>query len=315
MQKPDIWKLVLTHLAPTKNDPSYSDWRAYINRYIVPEVRQESIRFFGSTDCVESQNPGLDYASPAHRLRLRCFPHHDQLITVFDKLRLVESEIYTLCKWYGTRRAKEDFERKHRVTITDTTWDGVEPYCYVEPTVTLRAVNGASAEICFANGYNVSYDDGDAEMESSEVAVEDQVEHDDEESGEESEDGLQQSVGVELNERLMASAEANAAARARGEIVTMDAEWEQWLKEAAERGIAPGAPPRINSISGQWGREISEMYTDGPQPDIAILQAGSPLTQQHSHQIDHPSVGLSAIIRSPDLVQPAAAISGPIVEN
>ncbi|KAL9132033.1 MAG: hypothetical protein Q9217_000161 [Psora testacea] len=314
MQKPEIWKLVLAQIAPTKADPSSSDWRAYITRYIVPEVRQESTRFFGSTDCIESQNPGLDYASTAHRLRLHSFPHHNQLFTVFDKLQLTQGEIHALCKWYGTKKAREEFERKHRVKITDTTWDGVEPYQFIEPTLTLCGGTRADAVTNFVHGGNEMYENKDEEMGDSEEGEEEEAEEG-EEISEASEDELQQSVGVELNERLMASAEAHAEARARGEPVTMDAEWEQWLKEAAERGIAPGVPPSMNDTSTRWEMDNPDVFVDDARNEIAALQARLPPSQQNHPQRNSSPSGVWATIRPSDIVQPSATPAGPAVES
>ena len=149
-----------------------------------------------------------------------------------------------------------------------------------------------------------------------EEVEEEEAEEGGELSGDESEDELQQSVGVELNERLMASAEANAEARARGETVTMDPEWEQWLKEAAERGVAPGVPPRPNHTTVQWGREIPRVSGENAQPERStVLQARpSPLSEYHP-QIRHSASGVQSLIRPPDLSQSSATTSGPAVEG
>ena len=310
MQKPDIWKLVLAHLAPSKTDPSSSDWRSYINRYIVPEVKQEIIRFFGSIDNHEAQYPGLDYSNPAHRLRLRSFPHHHQLFVVFDKLRLTESELNTLCKWHGTKRAKEEFEKKHHLKIADTTWEGVHPYCHLEPTITLREGDDVVLETQMLAGYNRMRDE-DEEMGASQDGEED-VDEEESISGDGSEDELHQSVGVELNERLRANAEADAEARARGEQVTMDAEWEQWLKEAAERGIATGLPPTGLStitptpVPAQWGHEIPGIYTEAPHSQADSLQPHQPRSQQFDHRQQTSISMLQNMLSSHDLDVPGA---------
>ena len=279
MQKPEIWKLVLTHLAPSKTDPSNSDWRSYINRYIISEIKQENVRYFGSIDSQEAQYPGLDYTNPAHRLRLKSFPYHHKLFTVFDKLRLTEGEINNLCKWHGTKRSREEFEKKHHLRIAETTWEGVHPYRYLEPIVTVRegddtATNPQSM---------ISQDEAvqeDEEMEEFEdghgIIDEGRI------SAQESEDELQQSVGLELNARLRANAESDAEARARGEQVAMDAEWEQWLKEAAERGIPTGiTPPDISANSANvavipWEREPPGIFVPNPLPRNVGLQAHLP---------------------------------------
>ncbi len=45
MKKPDIWKLVLGRLLPAKSEFSRDDWRTYIQRYLLPEIQTETLRF------------------------------------------------------------------------------------------------------------------------------------------------------------------------------------------------------------------------------------------------------------------------------
>lgn len=227
MRKPEIWKLVLGRLLPAKSDFSRDDWRTYIQRYLLPEIQTETLRFYGENTSAEALHPGLDYVNPGHRARLQAFPRHNQLFGVFDALRLTESEINTLCKWEGTKLAKEHFERQHKTKVKDTTWDGIQPYNKPTPSRYLTpqrlSQRGCSAQM--KTSYELSSTFG-AELGDEMMEDSDEFDEDDE-SGEESEDELQQSYGMELNQRLIDG--------------RMDADWEQWMKEAIERGDVPGS--------------------------------------------------------------------------
>ena len=163
--------------------------------------------------------------------------------------------------------------------IQDTTWDGIEPYVSRIPTATTTQLRGGEHpdfEPTMSENVDLSELE-DEEMGSSDGEIEGEEEQ-------ESEDDLQQSVGVELNQRLLAATEA----RARGEEVVLDAAWEQWLKEAAERdevpNLVPLTRPGPNRASGQgatqWGQTIPEVFRYGPgtvpPPHIAALRARMP---------------------------------------
>ena len=226
MRKPEVWRLVLRRLLlSAKPNLSDNDWRGYIVHYLIPEIKAETQRFYGDNTSIESRHPGLDYANKGHRSRLAAFPHHKQLFGVFDKLRLTKDEIRELCKWKGTLFAKEEFERQDRSHIRDTTWDEIEQYHKPKPrahVVCMRpsrqggvATSRTACEIGFdedasADGYR---------CQARETGVGDQ------------QDGFeeaQRSQGVELHLRL---ADAD-----------MEAEWEQWMKEALERGDVSLSP-------------------------------------------------------------------------
>lgn len=280
MHKPAIAPLVFSRLFPSSQPSDPIDLRAHISRNIIPEVRSETVCFYGPINCLESQYPGLDYANPAHRIRLGRFPWHRRLFRVFDELRLSEHEIQSLCKWEGTRWARERYEKEEGVKIRDTTWDDIAMAIHANPTATRNVpseVDGAgddldagrsgaenrgemapmseitdlSESISDEEEDGEEDDDDEAEDEEEEGGEEgeeggeggeeegeEEDEDEDEEEGvqgyaaeEESEDELQQSVGLELNQRLLVATEA----RARGEEVVLDEDWEQWLKETAER--------------------------------------------------------------------------------
>ena len=278
MHRESITPLVYRYLFPNPKPNDPTGFQAHITRNLVPEVRAETLCFYGTIDCLESQYPGLDYAKPAHRLRLSRYVQHRKLFQAFDYLRLSDHEIQTLCKWEGTRWARERFEKDEGVTVRDTTWDDIAPCHRPHPTV-VRGVSDAEME----------RENGSDEVEGDEDEDEDEQMEDEEGEGE-SEDELQQSVGVELNQRLVAA----IAARARGEDATLDADWEQWLKEAAERGAVPefaqlpratpnqGIPratPNQGSHQTQstYGQNIPQLFQNQPgsalSADVAAMRA------------------------------------------
>ncbi|KAA6415873.1 MAG: hypothetical protein FRX48_00592 [Lasallia pustulata] len=264
MHKEPIAPLIYSCLFPNPkaNDPT--SFQAHITRNLVPEVQAETLCFYGTIDCLESQYPGLDYAKPAHRLRLSRYVQHRKLFQVFDYLRLSDHEIQTLCKLEGTRCARERFEKEEGVRVRDTTWDDIPACQRPHPTV---VGGGNGAEMEEENGSDeVNGDedeDGDEQME-------------DEEEGGESEDELQQSVGVELNERLIAA----TAARARGEDATLDADWEQWLKEAAERGTVPELLQLPRDTPDQGSRQMQPTYGQIIPQLFQQFQPGSALSSE-----------------------------------
>ena len=273
MRKPRIEELVMSRLFPQKKDIDPSDWQNYIRRSLVQEVRKENVYFYGISNCLESRYPGLDYANPAHRLRLNRFPCHRKLFTVFDELRLTDYEIQHLCKWEGTRSARETYEANKRVKIKDTTWNGVHDFR--DRMATITVASAYTEETMDTEVGEIS--DNDVELEDGNEEIRDYDEGE-EPPEEESEDELQRSVGVDLNQRLLAAAEA----RARGEEATIDADWEQWLKEAAERSNLPNITRNLNASLTlatpsqtspiYWGREIPEYLNE----DFAILRARLP---------------------------------------
>ena len=193
-------------------------------------------------------------------------------------MRLTDREILDICHWDGTLWHRSVYERRSGTTIRDTTFDGILPYYIREPTATLTQIRGGGSShgAVTSDREDVSEDE-DEEMDDSEGEII-------EEEEQESEDELQNSVGVELNQRLLAATEA----RARGEEAVLDAAWEQWLKEAVERDEMPGFPaliregPNREAIqhSSQWGQAIPEVFRygpgDAPPPQVDALRAQMP---------------------------------------
>lgn len=297
MKKPRMEELVMSRLFTTRKDIDPNDWQTHVRRNLVPEVRAETVCFYGPTDCLEAQYPGLDYNKLAHRLRLGRFPYHRRLFRVFDELRLMENEIQRLCRWEGTRWAREIYEANNRIKIKDTTWEGVADYKDRATTASRPLLRGGHLEVGpVAVSENMEAEDEGEDDEMDDEADEDDEDDEEEVSEEESDDEVQQSVGVELHQRLLAASEA----RARGEEVILDADWEQWLKEAAERDAHAGMPHLVQSTSisadatqtpVQWDGEIPDFFIDNPTPEIAAMQLGLPPAPQY-----HPSPSSSAAL-------------------
>ena len=269
--------MIFNHVFPNPSRKRPVDFDDFVQRCILPEVRRETQAFYGSINCLESQYPGLDYSSQAARNRLSRFVYHARLFNAFDTLRLTESEISCICTWEGTKHKKEAYERIKGVKIRDTTWDGVEPHVPRQPESTVTAqlgVNGAMDHGEMAEG-GVGLNDENEKMEPEAEEDEDEEEEVEDESDVEL---VSHSVGVELNRRLLAATEA----RARGEEAVLDADWEQWLKEAAERRNLEGLqfPSILDQTPGaQWSSEIPEVFrysTDETPPHVAALQARMP---------------------------------------
>ncbi|KAL8850568.1 MAG: hypothetical protein Q9221_004525 [Calogaya cf. arnoldii] len=248
MHKPSLAPIIYARLYPAPKPTDPPNFQVHINKLLVPEVRLETARFYGHIDCIEAQYPGLDYAVTAHRMRLGRFPYHRRLFQIFDQLRLTDYEIQTLCRWEGTRWARERYEKDVGSRVRDTTWEDIIEARQETPTVTRTQLQATDQpEMHLANQDNV--------MEHWVQDAHDERNYNEEQ---ESEDELQQSVGVELNQRLMAATEA----RNRGEEAVLDADWEQWLKEAAERGVMPdptiaNAARAIVAGPSNWTREES----------------------------------------------------------
>ena len=263
MRKPSIAPLVYARLFPAPKSTDPPTFQAHLSRNIVQEVRAEISCYYGPTDCLEAQYPGLDYANPAHRSRLSRFTFHRRLFRAFGELRLTDEEIRELCRWEGTKFAREKYEEQHHCQIRDTTWDDVEVEEPRRASATKNYQRGGEF-----NGTSLSgrLDDGKLLEKEGDVPDDDgSIE------GEDSEDELQHSVGVDLNRHLLAA----TAARARGEQVVLDADWEQWLKEAAERGASEatsltGAGPTgdLPSNPGSYGQQT--LFQSSSQQQIVV---------------------------------------------
>ncbi|KAJ5497924.1 hypothetical protein N7453_006975 [Penicillium expansum] len=218
MRKPSVGQIVYnaTFPRPRTNDPG--SFGAHISRNLVPEV---------------PQYPGLDYSYGPHRMRLSRFPWHRRLFRTFDELGLTEEEISSLCRWEGTKSARQRYEAEEGIIVRDTTAHSVRP-ASPQPAPSIE-IHFNDCDFCGTE----EEDDQIIETQSNDTvraidsrassyrSAEEEHEIEDELSDEEME-----SCGVALNNRILAA----MAARDQGTDVPLDEDWEQWLKEAGERG-------------------------------------------------------------------------------
>ncbi|KAF2846904.1 hypothetical protein T440DRAFT_377910, partial [Plenodomus tracheiphilus IPT5] len=274
-RKNPISVLVYNSLFPTPSPTDPPSFSAHLSKNLVGEVRIETANFYGSLDTIEARYPGLNYAFAPHRKRLGRFPHHRRLFEAFDRLGLTEAEIQGFCRWEGTLWARERYERDEGVRVEDTT--GVEIKEWIDRREEFRARrnnlhNGSSTN---NNGINVKTDIEveieqlhhhihqqhshnpnnnnphtlDTEMPDSPSSSQDPEEQ---EPDSDSDPTPQTSIGFSLNARLLHA----AALRDQGApnvSMLVDPEWEQYLKEAQERGELNIEATReaLRSMAGQ----------------------------------------------------------------
>lgn len=285
MHKPAIVPLLYSRLFPNARPNDPGTFSAHITHNLIPEVRLETNTFYGSYDSIEAQYPGLDYTNPGHRARLTRFAWHRRLFRAFDELRLTSSDIEALCKWEGTKFARERYQEESGTRIRDTTWDGVEHTQQKRATAIrtplLDAPNPETENLRGGGSRTPLASEMEGEEDSDEEPYE-----------EESEDELQQSIGVDLNRRLMAATEA----RARGEQAVMDEDWEQWLKEASERsGTSASMPIPIAGSSRDptnhpvaYGQTIPAIFSSNPTAEVRALQSRLPPPPRYTDYVSGP---------------------------
>ncbi|KAK4116212.1 hypothetical protein N656DRAFT_765217 [Canariomyces notabilis] len=243
-------QLVYEYMFPKPRPEHPQNFHAFLQRYLILEVRQETHSFYGHLDTPEAKYPGLDYTHPIHRIRLSRWQWHRRLFRAFDALRLTPAEIAGLTKWEGTKWAKERFEKEQGYPIHDTTADGFPNYTGLE------ARAGLSTE-----SSRRQLEETEAPLSPPEETAEEEVDDDEGQEEEEEEqeadedeesDGELQSVGLALNERLR---ERVALRNISGDIsMPLDEEWENWLKNAIESGELPHVADQIARLPGQHSR-------------------------------------------------------------
>lgn len=215
MKRRSIDVLVYEHMFPHPKPTDPQCWSSFLQRNLIPEVRQETACFYGSLDTREAQYPGLDYSKPSHRMRLGRFTWHRRLFRAFNALRMTHSEIAGLTHWEGTRWAKERFEKEQNIVIRDTTGDHIKDW--VEPE--LRRPE--ARPVPFLDGAGMGSLD-DVEEDDEELEGADETDEDDNEDGD---------YGDDYSDPELERAMLNLN-RPRAGI--SDEEYEYWLKEAAE---------------------------------------------------------------------------------
>ncbi|KAL7924064.1 hypothetical protein ACQKWADRAFT_287150 [Trichoderma austrokoningii] len=232
---------------PKSLDPQ--DFQGLVQRSLIPEVRQETHSFYGHLETQEAKYPGLDYTHPTHRIRLSRWSWHRRLFRAFDTLSLTPGEISALTKWEGTKWAKEKFEEEQGIVIRDTAADGLPDW--TRPARRAAAQQGRSVRI---HTIDISNLDDDENMET---------EGSDEELA---------SVGVSLNQHLL----AQAARREAGDSsAVLDEEWEQWLKNVIESGQLALLTERMTEeMLGQSRSPNPILVSHLPDGMLAMARAG-----------------------------------------
>lgn len=326
MLKPDLQPLVYAQLFPYPGPGDPQSFAGLISRHLIPEVRAETMRFYGGINCIEAQYPGLDYTSPGHRLRLSYYTWHRRLFRVFDAMELTDHEIYTFCRWEGTKYARARYERDTGTVIRETTWDGIEvyesnprptstPYAHSPKTKLRGGKRSPSISVAASDTLSPTYSastDETGELHDHEEEVGDD---DNEDLESEDDDLLAHSVGTALNQRLLAA----TAARARGEDVVLDPDWEQWMKEAAERGGIPvipdpasatGAAPASASATATAHRALSSVpgvfrWELTPPQSLTLVEGSQRALRHYARHPPQPSSSSSSPLQ---MLRPASRL-------
>lgn len=284
MHKPSIAQAVYNATFPRPKSSDPTSFNLHITRNLVPEVRIETSAFYGSLDCIEAQYPGLDYSYGPHRMRLGRFPWHRRLFEVFDELGLTNAEIDSLCRWEGTKSARERYEKEEGVKVHDTTADGVRPATPAPPPSARFPTDEAAATPTYSAQDSAKDIDSTVvqEMLPMMATTQQQSEGDDFEG--DYSDGEMESYGMQLNQRLIYA----TAARERGDnTIPLDEDWEQWLKEAVERG---SYSDMLNAV--RTGQPLETRSNNPaspiPSPGAALMSqlaiaAQQPVTAQTVH--------------------------------
>jgi len=255
--------------SPTPSDPP--NFATHLTKYLVGEVRIETATFYGSLDTIEARYPGLNYAHAPHRKRLGRFPYHKKLFEAFDALGLTDFEIQGFCRWEGTLWARERYEKDEGVKVVDTTGMEIGPWVDRRgeaPKTTAGKSAKSGAGVDAEKGINVKTDieveimdvpaadsENEAEDEGVDLDMDDDADAtvhgeahlrsenetastDDNDNHNGTASADRSSYNWELDERLR----QGLAMREQGVNIPMDPAWEQYLKEAHERGeLSPEA--------------------------------------------------------------------------
>ncbi|EXJ89837.1 hypothetical protein A1O3_02904 [Capronia epimyces CBS 606.96] len=216
MRKPCIADLIYQKTFPKPKQSDPASFYIHVHRHIVGEIRAEVQTFYGAIDTLEAQYPGLDYTYPPHRRRLSRYTWHRRLFRVFDELGLTNGEILSLCKWEGTRAAKERYEEEAETEVRTTTGNDV---------VAIPVGSGPRAVF-----EDLSRSDSDDQSET--VAAEaEQEDSDPFKVGQQLVDSRSPDPANEIFEVLRDV----MLSRLQGESLATNQALEQWLKEALER--------------------------------------------------------------------------------
>lgn len=205
MKGRSVDEVIFDQLFPKPKTGEPPNFQAFLQRNLIPEVRQETQSFYGHLETPEAKYPGLDYSHPTHRIRLARFTWHRRLFRAFDALGLTKSEISALTRWEGTLWAKQKYEKEQGITIRDTTGDCISNWVCDAPLPAAAIRSPAHVRVTPTTAVTTENDDEDDSADDQEAL---------EDSGDD----------VDGTERNTPSSMID------------DEEWEQWLKNAIETG-------------------------------------------------------------------------------
>jgi hypothetical protein len=144
-----------------------------------------------------------------------------------------------LCRWEGTLWARQRYERDEGIRVLDTTGTEIQPWVDRRPLPRRKAGRSPASHIKVKTDIEIEIEEmrntptPAPQSQQEDTAMQDataQIEDSDEEL---------ESVGIELNQRLIAAAAAREHIGLPNSDIPMDPAWEAYLKEAAERGGIP----------------------------------------------------------------------------
>lgn len=256
---------IYSHLFPRPSSHDPPNFSAYLARFLIPEIRIETARFYGSLETTEARYPGLNYTYPPHVARLSSFPHHARLFSAIAELGITDTEVLDMVRWEGTLWARERFEKDEGLQVKDTTGDGITDW--VDPRVVprktvprkmktsrgkIRAVTTMTVTRTLPVVPRVAVEEREvvAEGNVADMPLDlcDECDVDNEDVDEDDDMGADtpdeddetlgsvgehiESIGINLNRRLLEA----VVRRERGENVEMDPDFEAYLKEQIENG-------------------------------------------------------------------------------
>jgi hypothetical protein len=280
-----VASLLYAHLFPSPGPSDPPNFQTHLARDLIPEIRIETATFYGSLDSIEARYPGLNYCHAPHRMRLRRFPHHARLFAAIDRLAITDQEVMDLVRWEGTLWARQRFERDENIKVRDTTGDGISDW--VDPRIRSKqkSLIRVHTEVAITDGthpvdmllddhchqdmlaHALVHDDHGAEEEEEEEEENDDDDDDDDQDQDDNDDDDDvgdniQSIGHDLNRRLLAA----IAARQQGLNVEMDPEFEAYLKELVESG-------HLLATSRPVDGPMSRSDTSSPLPRLSNSSA------------------------------------------
>lgn len=285
-----VASLLYAHLFPSPGPSDPPNFQTHLARDLIPEIRIETATFYGSLDSIEARYPGLNYCHAPHRMRLGRFPHHARLFAAIDTLAITDQEVMDLVRWEGTLWARQRFERDENIKVRDTTGDGISDWIDPRMRSKQKALIRVHTEVAITEGchpvdmlldHHPHRDMVDQELVRHDDIAEEQDDDDDDDDDQDQDENDDdddagdniQSIGHELNRRLLAA----IAARQQGLNVEMDPEFEAYLKELVESGhlLATSRPVDGPMSRSDTSSPLPHLATSSAIPDIAVPTAAN----------------------------------------